>query len=307
MKKLSVVMPVYYNEHSLPPFFSEITKIETILRGKGMGLELIFVDDGSGDNSWGELQKIKKQREETRIIKLARNFGAVHASKTGLQFVTGDCFAVLAADLQDPPGLLSAMVDHWLAGRKFVICVRAARHDPLIVRICAALYYKLIRLMVARDFPTGGFDVYLMDSTLLPHMQRASKNVNPNLLAYWLGFTPEILHYTRQERIHGKSRWTLSKKLRFFLDSILGFSIVPIRAISCIGIVISLISFGYGTSVVLHALMGNRIVPGFVTIAALISFLLGLIIVMLGVIGEYLWRIFDEVNKKPESVIDEMY
>ena len=113
--------------------------------------------------------------------------------------------------------------------------------------------------------------------------------------------------YKRRQRIHLKSRWTFSKKLKLFLDFILGFSIVPIRMILFIGLLVSLVSLGYGLSVVIHAIIGRTDVPGFATLAGLISFLLGLVIIMLGVIGEYIWRIFDEINKRPEAVIDKIY
>jgi dolichol-phosphate mannosyltransferase len=135
----------------------------------------------------------------------------------------------------------------------------------------------------------------------------SSKNINTPLFAYWLGFPPEIIPYDRRKRLHGQSRWTFSKRVKFFIDSLLGFSVVPIRMISTVGIAVSILSILYGSSVAVSAILGNREVPGFPTLAALLAFLLGLIILMLGIIGEYIWRIFDEVNHRPEAVIDEIY
>ncbi len=307
MKKLSLVIPVYYNEGSLQALAAELSKVEAKLQARDMELELIFVDDGSGDNSLKELLKIKQARNNTKVVKLARNFGAIHAVKTGFQFVTGDCFGMLAADLQDPPDLLLDMVDKWLAGSKFVICVRESREDPLVSKIFARSYYRLLRWTVAENYPSGGFDLALMDATMLPHLQNSGKNINVSLFAHWLGFQPEIIYYHRQERAAGKSRWTFSKKFTYLLDSILGFSVAPIRMISFTGCLVALLSFIYGLVVVVNTLINHTQVPGFTTLAALITFLLGLIIIMLGVIGEYLWRIFDEVNRRPEYVIDEIY
>ena len=307
MRKVSVVVPVYYNEGSLPLLFSSLLEVEKQLLQKNLELELIFIDDGSGDGSLHELLRIKQQRASTKIIKLTRNFGHVHAHKTGCKFVTGDCFMSLAADLQDPPHLILNMVEKWLGGAKFVLCARMKRHDPIGSRVLAWVYYKLLRFFVVEDYPSGGFDVALMDRVLLPHLQKSSKNINTPVFAYWLGFKPEVIFYERQKRIHGKSRWTLSKRLKFFLDSILGFSVVPIRLISLVGIIVSFASFAYGCVIVINALRGRFSVQGFPTIVTLISFLLGLIIVMLGVIGEYIWRVFDEINKRPEVVIDEVY
>ena len=181
MAKVSVVVPVYFNEQSLAPLFLELSKQEEVLREKGHTLELIFVDDGSGDNSLQELLKIKQQREATRVVKLTRNFGAIHASKTGIRLVSGDCFLVLAADLQDPPELIPQMVDKWEAGSKFVICARANRKDPVASKLFSSIYYRLLRWFVVDDYPTGGFDLALMDRAFLPHVQNSSKNINPLL------------------------------------------------------------------------------------------------------------------------------
>jgi len=141
----------------------------------------------------------------------------------------------------------------------------------------------------------------------LPYMQKSSKNINPPLLAYWLGFQPEVIFYERQKRVHGKSRWTFPKRVKLFLDSLLGLSAVPIRLISLIGVLVSIASFGYGIFIVISALRGKTIVQGFATIVTILSLLLGMVIIMLGVIGEYIWRILDELNKRPEVVIDEIY
>lgn len=303
---VSVVVPVYYNEGSLPILFERLLEVEEGLRQRGLGLELIFVDDGSRDGSLAALREIKRRRPATKVVKLTRNFGAVHASKTGMRFVTGDCFLVLAADLQDPPELILEMADRWREGAKFVICVRQERQDSAGSRLFARLYYLLIRLFVVRDYPAGGYDPGLMSRELLPYMLDSAKNVNTPLFAYWLGFEPVKIHFTRPKRQHGKSRWTFLKRVKFFLDSILGFSIVPIRAMSLFGALVALASFAYGSVIAVNALRGIGSVPGFPTLVVILSFLLGIVIMMLGVIGEYLWRIFDEVSRRPEAVIDEV-
>ncbi len=306
-RKLSIVIPVYFNEPSLPDLFEVLSSIESSLLQKNLETEIIFVDDGSGDGSLKELFKIKQRRQSTRIIKLTRNFGAVHATNAGLQFVTGDCFLVLAADLQDSPELIPSLVDKWLLGAKFIICKRTHRGDPVISKLFAYIFYKLVRFFVIKDFPSRGYDLALMDRALLPYLQKCSKNINPPLLAYWLGFEPEVILYERQKRPYGKSRWTFWKRVTLFLDSLLGFSVAPIRLISLIGFMVSLASFAYGSWILINAFRGKTVVMGFATIVTILSFLLGLIIVMLGVIGEYIWRIFDEINKRPEFVIDEIY
>jgi glycosyltransferase involved in cell wall biosynthesis len=306
-KKVSVVVPVYFNEGSLPKLFDELLSLEQTLLDRSVGLEMIFVDDGSKDGSLARLLEFKSRRPDVKVIKLSRNFGAVHCSKTGFRFVTGDAFMILAADLQDPPSLLVEMVDRWLNGAKFVICERLTREDPFISRVYSKIYYKLLRLFVLRNFPVGGYDMALMDKVFLPHLVNSSKSVFTPILAYWLGYEPEVIKYHRAAREHGKSRWTFAKKYNALLDVFLGFSITPIRAISAFGALVSIGSFGYGISVILNAIFGRVAVQGFSTIVALITFLQGLMILMLGVVGEYLWRIFDETNRRPETVIEEVY
>jgi len=306
MNRLSIIIPVYYNAESLPDLYAELTRVEAELIARDCELELIFVDDGSGDDSFLRLAHIKEQRPETRVVRLTRNFGSVHASKAGMALVTGDCFAVFPADLQDPPSLVLEMLEKWRSGSKFVLCARTKRGDPVASQLWSRIYYKLLRAMVVPDYPAGGYDVALMDRALLPYLVNSSKNVNTPLFAYWLGFRPVIIPYERRPRVHGRSRWTFSKRVKFFIDSLLGFSVAPIRFISLIGLVVSLLSVFYGFVIVVNAARGVAPVRGFPTVVALMAFLLGLVILMLGIIGEYLWRVFDELNKRPESVIDEI-
>jgi dolichol-phosphate mannosyltransferase len=254
-----------------------------------------------------ELMKIKQQRPDTRVVKLTRNFGSVHSIKMGLNYVTGDCTMWLSADLQDPPELVVEMTDRWLAGSKFIIARRESRVDPPLTTFFAGIYHWLVRKMISKDYPKGGIDIPLMDAALVPYVRDSGKNINMALLAYWLGYEPAIVPYERRERQHGKSRWTFAKKLTYFIDSILGFSVLPIRIISVIGFIVSLLSFAYGAFIVISAVVGYQDVAGFPTLAALISFLLGVVITILGIVGEYIWRIFDEVTTRPEAVVDEVY
>ena len=304
---LSVIVPVYFNEGSLPGLFEALREVEASLASRGLDLELVFVDDGSGDRSLAELRRIKEARPATVVVKLTRNFGAVPAIRTGLRYISGDAFAFLAADLQDPPSLVVDMADRWLAGSKFVIAERETRDDPAVSRLFSRVYYYLLRKLVLPGYPAGGFDLAMMDKAMLAPLRDSAKSAFLPLLAYWLGYQPSVIRYSRRPRLHGKSRWTLRKKFRAFVDVMLGFSVTPIRAISAVGVIVSLVSFLYGAAVVVAALVGDIPVPGFSTLVALVTFLLGLIILMLGVIGEYLWRIFDESNRRPEAVVDEVY
>jgi len=304
MKRLSIVVPVYFNQNSLPDLFHKLKFVEAELGKMEVELELIFVDDGSQDGSLALLREFREQRSMTRVIKLTRNFGAISAVKTGLNYITGDCFLFLAADLQDPPDLIPQMLNKWLNGAKYVICERTSREDPLATKFFAAVYYKLLRKFVIATYPQYGFDLALMDGSFLQYLKDCGKHVNFPLFPYWLGYTPEKIEYKREARKHGKSKWSMRKKWKLLIDSIFSFSAAPVRMISAIGLVVALASFTYGIVVVINAIIGEIEVPGFATITALIAFLLGLIIIMLGIISEYLWRIFDEVNRHPYAVVE---
>ncbi len=255
-----------------------------------------------------ELMKIKQQRPDTRVIKLTRNFGESNAYKAGMKYVTGDCTTRLSADLQEPAELVTEMTDQWLAGSKFVIATRKSRVDPPLTALFAGIFHWLVRKMINKDYPKGGFVIMLLDAALVPYVRGSSKNASAALFAYSLGYKPAIVKYERRKREHGKSRWTFGKKLTGFIDSILGNSVLPIRIISLIGLIVSLLSMAYGSFIVIETILGYRPgVAGFPTMVALISFLLGLVIIILGIIGEYLWRVFDEVTTRPEAVIEEVY
>ena len=303
-KTISLIIPVFNNELSLNPLAEELLTLSKNLSDVGVKLELIFVDDGSTDNSYKVLCSFLEYFEKIKVLKLVRNFGAVNASRTGTRFVTGDAFSVLAADLQDPPDLVLSMTKEWLLGSKFVICERLTRKDPLMTRFFAKLHYFSLRTLVFPDYPKGGFDLALIDSSHLQTINESVKSGSVPLLAFSLGIKPKILSYDRPSRLHGKSSWTFFKKFNFFLDLMFGYSNKPLRFISFVGISVALLSFVYGTKVALNAILNQVAIPGFSAIASLLSFLTGLTLLMLGIIGEYLWRVYEEVNRRPAATID---
>jgi dolichol-phosphate mannosyltransferase len=304
---LSMVIATYFNAESLPLLFIELGKFEAALSERQLNLELIFVDDGSGDDSFAHLMRFRSARPATRVIKLSRNFGAPAAVKAGMRFVTGDCFMFFAADLQEPLNQVLLMAEQWIKGHKLVLSTRRTRGDPLATRVFAAIYRTMVRLTVRRDYPSGGVGLVLMDKVMLKPMLNSAKNINPNVYAFWLGFSPNLLEYDRAERALGRSRWTARKKIQYALDTLTGFSVVPIRLISAIGLTSAIGSFAYAVRIVIASLSGEIEVSGFATIVTVNAFLGGAMLFMLGIIGEYVWRIFDQVSGRPEAVIAEEY
>lgn len=306
-KTLSIIVPVYYNADSLPELFERLQILEQVLSGRNIELDLIFVDDGSGDDSFEVLLAIKSRRTATKLVKLTRNFGGIACSSTGFSFAAGDCIATLAADLQDPPEQILPMLDAWEQGHKLIFSNRRSRQDPWFSKLLAALYYKLLDALVVKNFPPGGADMILIDRSLLPYVQNLSRRVNYSLYLFWLGFPVTLLPYDRQKRKHGKSRWTFKKKFFSFIDVFSGFNSTPLRLVSVLGLSVSLLSFSYGIALIVHAMVNGVQVPGFVTLAALISFSTSIIVTMLSIIGEYVWRIFEMASHHPKSVIEKTF
>jgi len=303
-KTISIVIPVYFNEKSLDDLFKEIEKLEDDLFLRNFFLELIFVDDGSGDNSLDKLIKFRSLRERTKIIKLTRNFGANLAVKEGLRHVSGDCFTVLAADLQDSPNLILEMISKWEKGSKFTVCLRKKREDGIFKILFARILYFFVRKFVINHYPKYGFDLSLLDKSILPHIVNTSKSMYYPVHLYWLGYKPEVIYYNRAKRKAGRSRWTFYKNINASLDILLSFSSKFTQVISLFGLITSLLSFLYGLNLIIAALLGNIPVPGYASIVVILSFFFGLIILYLSLIQEYLWRIYGDINKRSEVIVD---
>lgn len=304
-RTISVVIPVFNGAESLDELFARFGAVEEELRRRDLALAYIMVDDGSSDRTFLELLKWKQRKPALAILKLSRNFGAVAASNAGLRHVRGDAFTIYACDLQDPPELIVRMADLWLSGQKFVICQREQRRaDPFVSRFFARIYYRLVRWLVLERFPETGFDIFLLDADYLHYLQNAGKNINRSLYTYWLGIVPEVLTYARPKRHAGRSGWTLGRKLKLVVDTLLGFGTKPLRLFILLGLGVASLSFAYGTAVVVGALLGNITVPGYASLVVSMSFMFGLVFLLLGLIAEYLWRVFEEVNKRPEAVVE---
>jgi dolichol-phosphate mannosyltransferase len=307
MTCISIVVPVYFNELNLPDTIPRLLGLRDSFDGDR--LELVFVDDGSGDRSLDVLLEYQRANPDIiKVVKLTRNFGSLSAIQAGLTRATGNCVGIIAADLQDPPELFVEMVAHWRKGTKVVLAVRQAREDPPLSKMFAAAYYSLIRRFALRDFPPGGFDFFLVDRQVVATVNELSeKNTNVMSLIFWLGYHPVLVPYVRRKRDKGKSRWTSAKKIKLFIDSFVGFSYAPIRGLSVLGLLIAAAAFLYAAVVLYEWAISGIPVKGYAPTVILIALTSGIQMIMLGVVGEYLWRTLDEVRKRPGYVIDEVY
>lgn len=307
MKSFSIVVPVYYNELNLPETVPQLLSLAGDL--SGYRLELIFVDDGSKDYSLTILLDFRSKHPDIiKVVKLTRNFGSMSAIQAGFTVATGDCIGMISADLQDPPELFVQMLDHWEKGTKAIFAVRQDREEPFFSKFLSNTYYSLIRNLAMPDYPNGGFDFFLIDRQIINELNRiCEKNTNIMTLIYWLGFKPIMIPYIRRNRKKGKSRWTLAKKIKLFVDTFVAFSYFPIRALSVMGFLVATSSFLYGMFILFYRLLFGIPVQGYVPIMLVMTFTSGLQMTMLGILGEYLWRTLDEVRSRPSFVIDEIY
>ncbi|MCR4678885.1 MAG: glycosyltransferase family 2 protein [Lachnospiraceae bacterium] len=303
MNKLSVIVTVYKNEKNLRPFYENFKEeIAPHLDD----YEIVMVNDDSPDNSWEVMQELAKEDNKVKLVKLIKNFGAVAASFTGLQCATGDCATIKAADLQEPASLTLEMYERWKSGDKSVIAVRKSRKDAAISNLFSNTYYALARKLITKDMPKGGFDTYLIDRTIIDYIvKQKDKNSPITLQLLWMGCGKNIVYYDRLERKIGKSSWTFKKKFNLFMDSFVGFSYIPIRIMTVVGILFALVSAIYAIHMVIAALKGEVDVRGYTTLVVILSFSAGMIMFSLGILGEYIWRTLDASRRRPISIIEE--
>lgn len=305
MALVSIVVPVYHNATSLPQLLARFQQ----LAGSDPHdrFEFVFVDDGSRDHSFAVLQALQRTDARIRVIKLSRNFGSNAALLAGLDQARGEAVAVIAADLQDPPELIAEMLVHWRQGYKVVLAARQSRGDPLLTRLLANTFYFLFRRFAIPTMPRQGFDFFLIDRQvcdLIKSIQESNAYLMGMIL--WLGFEPVVLPYHRRQREErfGKSMWSLTKKLKYFIDAFVAFSYVPVRAASLLGISLSIAGLLYAVALLILRLFSDIPVVGWLSLMAVLLVVSGVQLLMTGILGEYLWRNLDETRRRPRFVID---
>lgn len=304
--KISFVIATYRNEGAITPTHQKIASLfKSALAAHDY--ELVFVDDGSDDGSLAEILKLKEQDGRIKAISFTRNFGQMAAMLAGFKEATGDAVINISADLQDPVDLIPRMIEKWEDHAEIVICHRTDRSDPALSKAFSRLAYGLLRLSIPQ-IPAGGFDFVLMDRKVMDSFNAIDvrhRFFQGDLL--WSGFRTSFIPYVRLKRTIGKSQYNFSKKLKNFLDAILDASYLPIRFISFLGFATSALGVLYSVTIVISWLRGHTPFNGWAPIMIAILLLSGLIMVMLGIIGEYIWRINEEVRKRPNYVIRDKY
>lgn len=302
VSKLSIIVPVYYNEHNLIPLYEDLK--EKVLR-QLEDYELVMVDDGSGDGSWEKLQYLQSLDPNVHLLKLSRNFGSHAAILAGLNHASGDCAVIKAADLQEPSEILLEMFAEWKKGNNVVLAVREDREESMFQKAFSNLYYWLVRRLALPNMPKTGFDIFLIDRKVIEVLRLMDeKNSAVTLQILWSGFQTSTISYVRRKREIGRSRWTLRKKIKLVVDSIVSFSYVPLRFMTGIGALFFLGSIIWGLVVFVSKLTGNIQTPGYTTSLIFQLFSSGLIMFTLGLLGEYIWRTLDAARSRPPYIVE---
>jgi len=304
-KWVSVIVPVFKNYESLEELCSAILEVRKD-QFPQHSLEILFIDDGSPDKSWEVLERLRETYpNEVSLLKLSRNFGQLSAILAGYDAAQGDAVIMISADLQDPVELMGRMVVEWENGHDLVIAYRESRDDERKARFFSRIAYAFARSANPR-IPRGGFDYLLMSRRAVDIMKTFKgqhRFFQGDVL--WLGFPTAFLPYVRKRRRHGKSAYTFAKKFKSFLDLTLDSSFLPIRMMSAIGFLTASGGMLYAVTIVLNRLIRGQLpFPGWAPLMIVILLTGGLIMVMLGIIGEYLWRIYDDIKGKPMYAVD---
>lgn len=302
--KLSMVIPVYFNEENLRPLYQDIK--EKIIDVVDYDYEIVMVNDGSKDDSYAVMQELAEKDRHIKIVSLSKNFGSHAAILCGLAKCTGDCAVVKAADLQEPTELVLEMVDRWKGGSNVVLAVREGREESKKQTLFANLYYTLVRKAALPSMPKGGFDVYLLDRKVIDVLMALNER-NSALTGQilWSGFRTEQVYYTRLAREIGTSRWTLKKKIRLVSDTLYSFSTLPIKIVTAVGILSFVCSLIWALCVVVFRIAGMIEVSGWTTLFVFNLFSFGVMMLTMGIIGEYLWRTFDASRNRPPYIVED--
>jgi glycosyltransferase involved in cell wall biosynthesis len=302
---LSVVTPAFNEAANLPELWARLC---ASMESAGVEWEWIVVDDHSTDTTFETILALSTANRRVRGYRFSRNFGSHLALTCGLENAHGRCAVVMAADLQDPPELLPGLIDKWRNGAKVVWAVRSERKGEKASKVGTAnLFYFIMRHLAGlKDMAPTGADFFLIDRVVIDALNEfPERNVSLMALITWMGFQQGHVNYAKQARFHGKSGWSLEKKLKLAVDSVTSFTYLPIRAMTYLGICVAICGFLYAVLVIINTLR-HHLVQGWASLMVVVLVLGGAQMLMLGVLGEYLWRAFDESRRRPRYIIERL-
>jgi glycosyltransferase involved in cell wall biosynthesis len=305
---LSIVIPIFNEEATIPELESRLTPLlGQIAASKNLDWEVVFINDGSRDRSLELLRAIAKRDRRFRVISFSRNFGHQMAITAGMDRAEGDAVVVMDADLQDPPEVVEQMIDRWREGYDVVYGVRAKREgETLFKKATAALFYRSLRALTGVSIPVDAGDFRLMSRIVVVTM-RALRERNRFIrgLVSWVGFKQVAVTYDRHARFAGETKYPLRKMIRFALDGVTSFSTLPLRAATWLGVLSGVLAVGVGLWSIYVKFFIRGVVPGWTTIMILVAFSSSAQLIMMGILGEYIGRAYDELKGRPLYIVAE--
>jgi polyisoprenyl-phosphate glycosyltransferase len=300
----SIVAPVYDEEETLPHFYRRVV---AVMEGLGEPFELVLVNDGSRDGSYRVMQALHRHDHRVRAVDFSRNFGHQVAISAGLDHARGAAVIILDSDLQDPPDVIPELVSHWREGAEVVYAQRRRRPGETRFKLAtAAVFYRLIGRITAMDIPRDTGDFRLLDRRVVDTLVAMREHHRfMRGLSAWVGFRQEAVAYDRQERFAGVTKYPLSKMIRFAVDAITGFSYVPLQLATTLGFLLAGFSL-LGIVLAAALRLAGAAIQGQATTLIIVLLLGGIQLIVLGIIGEYLGRIYDEVRGRPLYVVREV-
>lgn len=301
--RLSVVVPVFNEEKVLPEFHQRLTHV---LDNMSAQSEVIYVNDGSVDGSLREIHRLKEEDGRIAIVDLSRNFGKEIAMTAGFDHARGDAVVVIDADLQDPPELIPEMISHWREGFDVVYAQRTSRTgDSVFKKTTAHLFYRIMQKLSRVEIPPDVGDFRLLSRRAVDALGglREQHRFMKGLFA-WIGYPQKAILYQRDPRHDGKSKWSYIGLWNFAIEGITAFSTIPLKAATYLGMLTAFGAFLFGMFIVLQTLFYGNPVPGYPSLLVVVLFLGGIQLMALGVIGEYLGRMFDETKRRPLYLIN---
>ena len=304
MKKVSLIIPCYNEEPTLGVLFPTLMK--TIESTPGYDWELLFINDGSTDNTLSSLCALREKDKRVNYLDLSRNFGKESAMLAGFDFVTGDCAIILDADLQDPPELIPVMLKEWEKGYQDVYAKRRNRgKESWLRKKCSLLFYSILDHSTRFDVLQNVGDFRLLDRQCINALRqmRESERYTKGLFC-WIGYNKKEIVFDRGDRVAGTSKWSFRSLFNLAVEGITSFTTAPLRIATAAGLIIALISIVAGLFYLCKTLLFGDPARGFTTLIVFISFLGGLQLMAIGILGEYLGRIFNEVKRRPVYLVN---
>ena len=303
MKKVSILIPCYNEEKSLPLLYPELVKLMDA--NQNYEWELMFVNDGSRDNTLQELIKLRQQDKQVNYVDLSRNFGKETAMLAGFDYVTGDCMVIIDADLQHPPTLIPDMIKLWEQGYDDVYAKRKTRGKESWLRKRLSLqFYKILQSSSRFDVLQNVGDFRLLDRSCINALKKMRESERYTKGMYcWIGFKKKEIEFVQGDRVAGESSWNYRGLFSLAIDGITSFTNAPLRISTIVGFVVSMFAFLYMIYVFFKALIYGDPVQGYPTLVILILFLGGIQLLSLGIIGEYIGRIYNETKNRPDYIV----